>query len=200
MKKIVTIAAVVAAAGTAYGQAFSEDFEGGVPAGWGNNDLAGDGVIWDTDVAYGNGNYTNGSGFSLCIDTDEVANGLEVDAELVTHMFTVPSGASLDLTANFQSLTSTDFFDIDIDTGGGWVNLLSWAEDHGAFYDVPGEDISLDLSSYGGSDAKIRFHHYDTNTNDWNWYIEIDDVAVTPAPSVMALLGLGGLVATRRRR
>jgi MYXO-CTERM domain-containing protein len=134
----------------------------------------------------------------MMIDTDEGSNGLETDSSIVTHSFTVPSNAMLDLTANFQAIA--DFFDIDINTGNGWTNLLSWNEDHGGFYAGPGENISLSLAAFGGSTAQLRFRNYDPATNDWNWYVQIDDVAVTPAPSALALLGLGGLVATRRRR
>ena len=203
MNKVTLVAAIAAAAGAAHGQAFFEDFEGGLPAGWSVADDAGQGVIWMTNAQWGDGNYTNGSGLCMMIDTDEGSNGLETDSSVVTSTFTVPSNAMLDLTANFQQL-GTDFFDIDINTGNGWANLLSWGSaqgDHGGFYSTPGEDISLSLAAYAGATAQLRFRNADTaSTNDWNWYAQIDNVGVTPAPGAMALLGLGGLAATRRRR
>lgn len=199
MKKITMIAALVAAAGAAYGQAFSEDFEGGIPGSWAVVDNAGNGVNWDTNVAWGDGNYTNGSGMCAMVDSDE-AGVVEYDTELITHAFNVPSNATLSLTANYQNLVNNDFFEVDINDGSGWHNLVSWNEDHGGFYATPGENISESLAAYAGKTAQIRFHYYDPNTGDWDWYVQIDNVEVTPAPGALALLGLGGLAATRRRR
>ena len=199
MNKLTLVAAIAAAAGAAHGQAFFEDFEGGLPAGWSVVDNAGQGVIWMTNAQWGDGNYTNGSGLCMMIDTDEGSNGLETDSSVVTDAFTVPSNAMLDLTSNFQQL-GTDFFDIDINTGTGWANLLHWNTDHGGFYSTPGEDISISLAGYAGSSAQLRFRNADPSSNDWNWYVQIDNVGVTPAPSALALLGLGGLAAARRRR
>jgi len=198
MKTITTIAAITAIAGAAHGQAFYEDFEGGLPAGWTVTDDAGEGIVWDTNVAWGDDNWATGDGMSMAVNSDTIPG--EFDTSLITNTFTVPNGASLDLTANYQNFAGSDFFDIDINDGSGWNNLLSWNEDHGTFMGAPGEDVSLDISAYGGSDVQVRFRYYDPNTGDWDWYIQIDNVTVTPAPGAMALLGLGGLVATRRRR
>jgi MYXO-CTERM domain-containing protein len=112
----------------------------------------------------------------------------------------VPGGARLQLLANYQNFAALDFFDIDINNGSGWVNLLRWNEDHGGFDAPPGEAIDLDLSAYAGDTAQVRFHYYDPNSGDWDWYIQVDDVAVTPAPGALALLGIGGLAVARRRR
>ncbi|MBK7405302.1 MAG: choice-of-anchor J domain-containing protein [Phycisphaerales bacterium] len=196
MKKIITVAAIAAAAGTAFGQAFSEDFEGGL-GGWTVVNNTG-GPAWDTNSFYTDGNYTNGSGLCAMVDSDEVPG--EFDTELVSGVFTVPAGSSLNFTANYANFAYLDYFDVDINTGSGWSNLLSWNEDHGGFYSTPGEDVSLSLASYGGSSAQVRFHYYDPNTGDWDWYIQVDNVRVTPAPGALALLGLGGLAAVRRRR
>jgi MYXO-CTERM domain-containing protein len=199
MRQIVTLAGVIAAAGAAYGQAFSEDFEGGIPGSWTVIDNEGTGVVWDTNVAWGDGNYTGGSGMSAAVNSDH-AGTAEFDTELVTHAFTVPGGARLQLLANYQNFAALDFFDIDINNGSGWVNLLRWNEDHGGFDAPPGEAIDLDLSAYAGDTAQVRFHYYDPNSGDWDWYIQVDDVAVTPAPGALALLGIGGLAVARRRR
>ena len=199
MKKITMVAAVAAAAGAACGQGFYEDFEGGIPGSWSVIDNAGGGVVWMTNADWGDGNYTNGSGLAAAVNSD-TAGTAEFDTELVTHSFVVPSGSALELTANYMNFAYLDFFDIDINVGSGWVNLLSWNEDHGGFFSTPGEDISIDLSGYAGNSANVRFHYYDPNSFDWDWYVQIDNVAVTPAPSALALLGLGGLAAARRRR
>ena len=199
MKKITMVAAVAAAAGAACGQGFYEDFEGGIPGSWSVIDNAGGGVVWMTNADWGDGNYTNGSGLAAEVNSDS-AGTAEFDTELVTHSFVVPAGSALELTANYMNFAYLDFFDIDINVGSGWVNLLSWNEDHGGFFSTPGEDISIDLSGYAGNSANVRFHYYDPNSFDWDWYVQIDNVAVTPAPSALALLGLGGLAAARRRR
>lgn len=199
MKTITMVAAIAAAAGAACGQGFTEDFEGGIPGSWSVIDNTGSGVVWMTSADWGDGNYTNGSGLSAAVNSD-TAGTAEYDTELVTHSFTVPSGAHLQLSANYQNLLNFDYFDIDINTGSGWNNLMSWNEDHGGFFAPPGEDIDLDLSGYGGQNAQVRFHYYDPFSGDWDWYVQIDNVTVTPAPGALALLGLGGLAATRRRR
>ncbi|HZW08499.1 MAG TPA: choice-of-anchor J domain-containing protein [Phycisphaerales bacterium] len=199
MKRFLTVAAFAAAAGAAFGQGFTEDFEGGIPGSWTVVDNAGGGVVWMTNSDWGQGNYTNGSGLAAHVDSDN-AGAVEFDTELVTPAFTVPGGAHLQLTANYQNFAALDFFDIDINSGSGWVNLLRWNEDHGGFESTPGQDIDLDLSAYGGQSAQVRFHYYDPNSGDWDWYAQIDNVTVTPAPGALALLGLGGLAAARRRR
>lgn len=197
MKKVIAIAALAAAAGSAFGQAWSEDFEDGL-AGWTVVDNAGTGIGWATNVDWAEGNYTNGSGMCASTDSDDFPG--EYDSELVSALFKVPTGAIMTASVNYANFANLDFFDIDINTGSGWTNLLSWNEDHGGFYSGPGEDVVLDLSSFAGADAKIRFHHYNPNTSDWDWYVQVDNIAVTPAPSALALLGLGGLIAGRRRR
>lgn len=199
MKNITMVAAIAAAAGAACGQGFYEDFEGGIPASWSVIDNTGGGMVWMTSADWGDGNYTNGTGLAAGTNSDTYGTS-EYDTELVTHSFTVPAGSALELTANYMNFAYLDFFDIDINTGAGWVNLLRWNEDHGGFFSQPGEDISIDLSSYAGSSAQVRFHHYNPNSFDWDWYVQIDNVTVTPAPGALALLGLGGLAAVRRRR
>lgn len=199
MKKVLIASALVAAAGTAYGQAFSEDFEGGIPASWTLVDNLGSSpMMFNTDNAGGRTNDTNGSGLFAIADSDAFAG--DFDISMFTHSFVVPDAGMLTYSTNYQNLANLDFADVNIDVGAGPVNLLSWNEDHGGFGAPPGEDVALDLSAYAGETATIEFHYYDVRGGAWDWWWQIDDVAVTPAPSAMALLGLGGLVAIRRRR
>lgn len=62
--------------------------------------------------------------------------------------------------------------------------------------------VSLDLSSFdGAASLDINFEFTSTAVVErTGWYL--DDIAVrgVPAPSALALIGLGGLVSTRRRR
>ena len=64
-----------------------------------------------------------------------------------------------------------------------------------AYYNGSGGGIGIDIASTGLSSASyVRF------LNESGEAYEIDAVAVVPAPGVLALLGLGGLMGTTRRR
>jgi hypothetical protein len=164
----------------------TEDFEGGIPGGWTITDNAPgpSTCIWG-DLAWcgEGGNYTNGSGNCACVSTDICGSPTEVDTELITSAYDL-SGASdtvLAFTANYINLVSTEFFDVDYTTDGGatWNNILSWNEDHGGFCAPPGEDVALDMSGAdGAAAASVRFYHYDTGSNDWDWYVQVDDMAI----------------------
>jgi hypothetical protein len=62
---------------------------------------------------------------------------------------------------------------------------------------VPGEDINISAGLYGGSDE--AYVTILTGTVSSNVIPDSVTVHVTPEPMTMALLGLGGLVALRRR-
>jgi hypothetical protein len=163
----------------------TEDFEGGTPpAGWSVTDNEGDNLVWTTLAACGEaGNWTNGSGECACVASDIFGSGFEYDTELITSSYDFSGLNSLVLafTANYANLGVTDSFDVDysIDGGTNWVNILSWHEDHGSFRSTPGVDVALDMSGADGeSDVTVRFYHYDPSTNDWNWYIHVDDMVI----------------------
>ena len=167
----------------------TEDFEGGIPAGWTITDNAPGThtTVWSDLPGCGEGgNWTNGSGNCACVSTDIAGSGVEVDTELITsaYDFSGASGLTLAFTANYQNITGTEFFDVDYTTDGGatWNNIMSWNEDHGTFRGTPGEDVALDLSGADGAGAtNVRFYHYDTATNDWDWYVQVDDMAIEGA-------------------
>ena len=63
------------------------------------------------------------------------------------------------------------------------------------------QQFSLDLTSAVGADSfLLRFQVSAGAVDNIANGMYVDDVALTPAPGAMALLGLGGLAATRRRR
>jgi len=159
-------------------------FNGGVPADWAVIDNAGNGVVW-TDV-FGSGeldNYTGGPGNAASVSSD--AAGLaEFDTELRSNPFDLTgfSIAELVYLANYQNLEFQDFLDLDISNDGGatWTTLLSWNEDHGAFRSTNFiEQASVDLSAYAGqSGLLLRWHYYDPNNRDFDWYAQVDEVGL----------------------
>ncbi|MCP4424918.1 MAG: hypothetical protein GY803_10525, partial [Chloroflexi bacterium] len=162
------------------------DFEGGIPGDWAVTDNEGNGVVW-TDIASSGetGNYTNGSGDAATVSSD-AAGTADFDTELISAPFEIPAGhsAALDYTANYQNFANEDFLDVDIWDGAAWTNLLSWNEDHGGFRAPPGEDVSIDLSAYAGmSGLQLRWRYHDPAPDDWEWYAQVDDVALGCAPA-----------------
>ncbi len=170
----------------------SEDFNAGIPGSWTVVDNESTGLVWTNIAGCGeSGNFTGGGGDAACASSD-VFGSAEYDTELWTPSMDLSAytNTTLDLTANYQNFANSDFFDIDVSTDGGtsWTNELSWNEDHGSLRSTPGEAINLDLSAYDGqSNVIIRFHYYNPNTNDWDWYAQIDDVVVSGDQTVVAV-------------
>lgn len=208
----------------------AETFDTGIPASWAVVDNASGGPVWTNLVGCGEAaNFTAGSGDVACVSSDFFGTA-EFDTELrtpVIDLSTYTAPAALTFNVNYQNFANLDFFEVDVSTNGAagpWTNLLSWNEDHGVIHAPPGETVNLDIASVAGqSNVMFRFHYFDPNTDDWDWYAQVDDVAVTatgavvpppvalvaqelPAtsPSILAALGLllAGLaiVAMRKKR
>jgi len=163
---------------------FTEDFEGGVPpANWTVVDnISGGGLTWNTNTFYGDGNYTGGTGIAATVDSD-ANSGTPYDTELITPSIDVATLPSLILTywANYQDY-GNEYLDLDISTDGGatWSNILQWNEDHGSLKAAPGEKVTVDLASYIGTATafQLRWHYYTSDSSPWDWYAQIDDVAM----------------------
>lgn len=153
------------------------------PAAWSVVDNAGTGVVWNFAAEYGDGNYTGGSGEAATVNSDAFGTA-EFDTELRSPIVNTGGkpGLSLQYDVNYQNLAGLDFLDTDISTDGGatWTTMVRWNEDHGAFFGAPGEVVNIDLDPYlgGANDFMIRWHYYDPNTNDFDWYAQIDNVVV----------------------
>ncbi|MEO8196305.1 MAG: IPTL-CTERM sorting domain-containing protein [Thermoanaerobaculia bacterium] len=191
------------------GVLLSESFDTSIPAGWAVVDNAGSGVVW-TNLAGCTepGNWTGGSGDLGCVSSDRFGRA-EFDTELQTPVIDLSSSvapASLTFNANYQNFAGLDFFDVDVSTNGAagpWTNLLTWNEDHGTSDGTPGVAVNLDIASVvGQANVMFRFHYYDPNQGDWDWYAMVDDVVVTatagngPPPvevPTLSEVGLGGL-------
>lgn len=183
---------------------FSEEFEGAVPpAGWTMVNNAGGAVVWNTNTSFTHGNWTGGAGNCAEACSDCVGTA-EFDVELRTPVIncTGVTNATLTFNANYQNFANYDFFAVDVSNDGGttWNNVLSWNEDHGGFQALPGAPVNLNISAYADNqpNVMIRFHYWDPNTGDYDWYVQVDSVAVNgdqaPIPT-LSPVGLLGLVA-----
>ncbi|MCP4655081.1 MAG: hypothetical protein GY856_06635 [bacterium] len=154
-----------------------EDFEGPwIPAGWTVIDNASSGPVWTNLAGCGEGgNFTNGSGDLACVSSDNFGTA-EFDTELLTPTFGPLGATVLSFTANYQNFAGYDYFEVDLKNGAApWATVLSWNEDHGGFRAQPGEDVVIPLGATD-SGSMVRFHYFDPNTGDYDWYIQVDDV------------------------
>ena len=155
------------------------------PAGWTVVDNGGSGVVW-TNVAGSleAGNYTSGSGDAASVSRD-LAGQLNFDTELRTPSILLPGGTDvvLHFLANYQDRVAfADLLQADFSTNGGtaWVNLENWSTNHGEFRAQPGECVDVDLSAMlpVATSLMIRFRYFNSNSFDFGWYAQIDDVVV----------------------
>ncbi len=159
-------------------------FDNGIASSWSVVDNAGAGIVWSNITGSGiGGNFTGGSGDAATANSDGTPG--EFDTELHSNSFSLAgwTGATLEYLVDYQNLSFLDFLNLDISTDGGnsWVNMLSWNEDHpvGGLQNATGELVSVDLTHYAGEDdVKLRWHYFDPNSNDWDWYAQIDDLSL----------------------
>ncbi len=169
---------------------FEEDFEGGVPpTDWSVVDnIPGGGLVWDTNMAYGDDNYTGGTGLAADVNSDRNKYA-PYDTELITPVLdpaTLPT-LTLIYKANFQSFSGNEALDLDVSTDNGatWNNILHWTDDHGSLYSTPGETVTVDLTPYvGTSPFQLRWRYYTSESAPWDWYAQIDDVTIAACQPV----------------
>lgn len=175
---------------------FFEGFETWPLTGWSIVDnTGGGGLVWDSNLNYGVGNYTGGSGLSAVVDSNEFGF-TPYDTALVSPVLNSASLSSLILKykANFQSYSGLEALDLDITDDGGstWTNLSHWTTDHGALYGLPGEEVSIDLSPYMSLPAtfQLRWRYYTSDTSPWDWYAQVDEVSIGHSCGPIASGGL----------
>lgn len=163
-----------------------EDFEDASfpPAGWQVVDHEGTGLVWDFAAAYGEDNYA-GTGEAATASSD-AAGEVEFDTELITPAISTAGfkNIAVQYNVNYQNYLSLDFLDLDIQVdGGAWINVLRWNEDHGSLRGT-GVSVTAALASYigNGSSFRLRWHYYDPNTGDFDWYAQVDDVVIYGDP------------------
>jgi len=161
-------------------QLLYEGFEGTFPPeGWSTVDNEGNGLEWGAT----SDNYSSGMGNAAMANSDAFGTA-EYDTELISPEMDVDgkAGVVVQYYANYINLANQDFLDLDISTDGGstWTTILSWNEDHGSFFELPGEFVSIELDDYisGASTMMLRWRYYNPNSGDWDWYAQIDEVEI----------------------
>jgi uncharacterized protein (TIGR03382 family) len=206
MRTLATVLTLALAAGpAAAGVIFAEDFNLGNLGTFTYVDLKTDGPSafeWETD---GLDNFTSGDGSCAISYSGQIVGGY--DHAIVSPEIQLLTGASsLNFLTNYQNFANFDFAEVDVtaDDGVTWNTLLSYNEDHGAFYSTPGEFALIDLSQFAGQAIKFRFHHFNNDPEAFDLYWQVDDLQVDsvniPGPGAVALLGAAGVAALRRRR
>lgn len=219
---------VTAAAATSFGQAFTETFEGGIPASWtiqdnfpipgGTGIPAFSAVPWTTNIAEGLLNYTNGGG-ATGVGTAATASSDnhpgQYDVSLITPSFLITAGLDgdgLEYTINYQRADATEFFDTNLSiNGGAWILMTRDMQDLGPAYSTGPPKISrgIDMGFFGalpGDSARVEFRYFSTFLLPMvrNEYVQIDDVRMpsmpVPEPSTLAVVALLGLFHVVRRR
>ena len=204
MKNLITVAALAALAGTAYGQVFNEigdatDTPPGQSVTNGTMTIVGNDGGNEADVygfSWGGGSLTMdtfGSTFDTQLHLFDIAgNGIGENDDSSNGGSGLESQISLNLAAGSYLIGITSFNNDAQDAAGldifGFTNTFN--DDAGNFIQGPesnghGVLAQWDAQGFGSGDYVIHFS---------------SPVNAVPAPGAMALLGLGGLAAIRRRR
>ena len=205
MRNVMTVVALAGAASMAAAQStvYFSDFEsdggGFVPSG-----VNGD---WERGSPTGiTGSSLGGSGGA------EPTGGFSGDfvwGTVIGGLHGVGSDEQLAQNFDFSGLTDVTLsFQEWIETGSPSFDMASVLVNGDELYLSDGDsdeawrEVSLDLSAYDGlSSVDIVFNFTSTTVVErMGWYVDDVSIRAIPAPGAMALLGLGGLVATRRRR
>jgi len=165
-----------------------EEFESASfpPGGWSVVNNENNGVTWGFAADIGYGNFC-GTGEAATVSSDAIGFA-EFDTELITPFISTTGYKNIvvQYSANYQNFASLDFLDLDVQVAGSseWTTVLSWNEDHGTLFGTPGEFVSVALDEFlnGATSFRLRWHYYDPNTDDYDWYAQIDNVVVLGDP------------------
>ncbi|UYV13237.1 MAG: PEP-CTERM sorting domain-containing protein [Phycisphaera sp.] len=205
MRNVMILAAVAGAASLATAQTtvYSSDFEadGG---GWTPSGVNGD---WERGIPVGADGAALG-GFA----SSEPIGGFSGDfvwGTVIGGLHGVGSDEQLSQNFDFTGLSDVSLsFQEWSDSGSSTFDMASVIVNGNQEYLSDGDSmdawrgVTLDLSAYDGlGSVDIVFNFTSTTVVErTGWYIDDVSIRAIPAPGAMALLGLGGLVAVRRRR
>ncbi len=164
---------------------YMQDFSGGIPGTWQNNDNAGDGVMWrytTTGSSIGFGNLSNAgtsaaNGYVI-LDSDSAFPG-GADAELITDAIDCSSKANVHLTFNeyfVQWSTSLGIVWVSND-GIIWTDVYHAEAGLGSGQTTANPnalDIDISADAAGMSTVYIKFEYIGTAEYFW----EVDDIGL----------------------
>ncbi len=185
-----------------YSFAFAENFNGEAfpPDGWKvTNDVADSPVVWKTDSAWEDDNWTGGSGLAATADSNAASSLYSYtgpfDTSLVTPQIAVsslPVKPRLSFKVNYFHYGGADALDVDISVdGGAWETIDHIVTQQGGYAQLPGVTVSIPLKDHipaGAKNVRFRWRYYDRYSGD-DWYVEVDDTTIgTCAPLPGGLL------------
>ena len=201
MRNAMTVLALAGAASVAAAQStvYSSDFEadGG---GWTPSGITGD---WERGI---------GTGFVGGFGSTEPVGGFSGDfvwGTVIGGDHSPNADENLSQTFDFSGLTDISFSFYEwSDSGGSTFDMASVIVNGDNLYLSDGDSldawrqVTLDLNAYAGlSSVDITFNFLTTGVVErTGWYIDDVEIRAIPAPASLALLGLGGIAAVRRRR
>lgn len=209
------VAAGVSASATAQVTIYFSDFEG-TDGGWVNSGTGGHPGDWEYEANYDSSNYGgayvppdsaySGTGMWGTIMYGDYNNSGEDNILSQTFDFSGYTSVRIDFASWSNVFTTFDYTELRVNG-----DLVAGSDGSGAPHILSNNNgssgsswvlESVDLSAYDGlGNVSIEFILSATTVvNRPGWYL--DDIHVTgiPSPGALALLGLGGLAAGRRRR
>ena len=205
MRNAMTVVALAGAASVAAAQStvYFSDFEadGG---GWTASGVNGD---WERGIPVG----ADGSALGGFASSEPVGgfSGDFVWGTGIGALHGVGSDEQLSQNFDFSGLTDISLsFQEWSDSGSSTFDMASVIVNGDQLYLSDGDSmdawraVNLDLNAYAGlSSVDITFNFTSTTVVErTGWYIDDVEIRAVPAPASLALLGLGGLAAARRRR
>ncbi|MCB2208358.1 MAG: carboxypeptidase regulatory-like domain-containing protein [Bacteroidetes bacterium] len=167
---------------------FLETFDEGIPDTWTIIDGGSTTDTWYMETPAGNpqspGSSLDGTPFAYA-DSDEAGSGTTMDELLISPVIEYTENADA-LFVEFDYIyinLSTDWFAVDVFDGDDWVEVFYSQEDSGPFPWPPTSHEMIDVTEYANPDFQVRFHYV---APGWDWYVAIDNVAVTEGDSKYA--------------
>ena len=161
---------------------YSEDFSGGIPAGWQNIDSSGNGLLWNaTSQGASNGDSLSVVGTSatngyVIIDSDSAGGVNGENADLITDAIDCSGHPTVVLNFNEYLIFYNDTATVQVSTDGtNWTVVYSTSPLAQQFNSTPNpHNVDVDISSIAANQATvyIRFNY----KADYSYYWMIDDI------------------------